>query len=99
LYVLCAGGGEIGGLMEKDMLIIVTKQEVKTMNQYLNQLFLQDRFIVLLSFDWLQFNILNHQYVPPHTILSEEERDEMMKNITLAMRHSCRIFRGIDRVQ
>jgi DNA-directed RNA polymerase subunit H len=89
LYVLGAGG-EIGGLgistnandtvlTEKDMLVIVTKQEVKTMNQYLNQLFLQGRFIVLLSLDRLQFNILNHQYVPPHTILSKEERDEMMK--------------------
>ena len=89
LYVLGAGG-EIGGLgistnandtvlTEKDMLIIVTKQEVKTMNQYLNQLFLQGRFIVLLSLDRLQFNILNHQYVPPHTILSKEELDEMMK--------------------
>jgi DNA-directed RNA polymerase subunit H (RpoH/RPB5) len=89
LYVLGAGG-EIGGLgistnandtvlTEKDMLVIVTKQEVKTMNQYLNQLYLQGRFIVLLSLDRLQFNILNHQYVPPHTILSKEERDEMMK--------------------
>lgn len=89
LYVLGAGG-EIGGLgistnandtvlTEKDMLVIVTRQEVKTMNQYLNQLFLQGRFIVLLSLDRLQFNILNHQYVPPHTILSKEQLDEMMK--------------------
>jgi DNA-directed RNA polymerase subunit H len=89
LYVL-GSGGEIGGLgistnandtvlTENDTLIIVTKQEVKTMNQYLNQLFLQGRFIILLSFDRLQFNILNHQYVPPHTILSKEELDEMMK--------------------
>ena len=89
LYVLGAGG-ETGGLgvstnandtvlTEKDTLIIVTKQEVKTMNQYLNQLFLQGRFIVLLSLDRLQFNILNHQYVPPHTILLKEETDEMMK--------------------
>jgi DNA-directed RNA polymerase subunit H (RpoH/RPB5) len=89
LYVL-GSGGEIGGLgistnandtvlTERDALIIVTKQEVKTMNQYLNQLFLQGRFIVLLSLDRLQFNILNHQYVPPHTILLKEEMDEMMK--------------------
>ena len=89
LYVLGAGG-EIGGLgistnandtvlTEKDMLVIVTKQEVKTMKPYLNQLFLQGRFIVLLSLDRLQFNILNHQYVPPHTILFKEELDEMMK--------------------
>jgi DNA-directed RNA polymerase subunit H (RpoH/RPB5) len=94
LYVLGAGG-EIGGLgismnandtvlTEKDMLIIVTKQEVKTMNQYLNQLFLQGRFIVLLSLDRLQFNILNHQYVPPHTILSKEQLDEMMKKYNVA---------------
>ena len=94
LYVL-GSGGEIGGLgissnandtvlTEKDTLIIVTKQEVKTMNQYLNQLFLQGRFIVLLSLDRLQFNILNHQYVPPHTILSKEETDEMMKKYNVA---------------
>jgi DNA-directed RNA polymerase subunit H (RpoH/RPB5) len=71
-------------LTDKDVLIIVTKQEVKTMNQYLNQLFLQGRFIVLLSLDRLQFNILNHQYVPPHTILSKEESDEIMKKYNIA---------------
>ena len=89
LYVLGVGG-EIGGtglsanandtvLTEKDTLIIITKQEIKTMNQVLNQLFLQGRFIVLLSLDRLQFNILNHQYVPTHTILSDHEVVEMMK--------------------
>jgi DNA-directed RNA polymerase subunit H len=94
LYVL-GSGGEVGGLgistnandtvlTERDALIIVTKQEVKTMNQYLNQLFLQGRFIVLLSLDRLQFNILNHQYVPPHTILSKEELEEMMKKYNVA---------------
>jgi DNA-directed RNA polymerase subunit H (RpoH/RPB5) len=94
LYVL-GSGGEIGGLgistnandtvlTERDTLIIVTKQEVKTMNQYLNQLFLQGRFIVLLSLDRLQFNILNHQYVPPHTVLSSEELNEMMKKYNVA---------------
>lgn len=89
LYVLGVGG-EIGGtglsanandtvLTEKDTLIIITKQEIKTMNQVLNQLSLQGRFIVLLSLDRLQFNILNHQYVPTHTILSDHEVVEMMK--------------------
>ena len=89
LYVLGVGG-EIGGtglsanandtvLTEKDTLTIITKQEIKTMNQVLNQLFLQGRFIVLLSLDRLQFNILNHQYVPSHTILSDDEVGEMMK--------------------
>ena len=89
LYVLGVGG-EIGGtglsanandtvLTEKDTLIIITKQEIKTMNQVLNQLSLQGRFIVLLSLDRLQFNILNHQYVPNHTILSNDEVVEMMK--------------------
>ena len=89
LYVLGVGG-EIGGtglsanandtvLTEKDTLIIITKQEIKTMNQVSNQLFLQGRFIVLLSLDRLQFNILNHQYVPSHTILSDDKVGEMMK--------------------
>jgi|LauGreDrversion4_1035100.scaffolds.fasta_scaffold58671_1 DNA-directed RNA polymerase subunit H (RpoH/RPB5) len=94
LYVL-GSGGEVGGLgistnandtvlTERDALIIVTKQEVKTMNPYLNQLFLQGRFIVLLSLDRLQFNILNHQYVPPHTVLSKEETEDMMKKYNVA---------------
>lgn len=89
LYVLGVGG-DIGGtgvsanandtvLTDKDTLIIITKQEIKTMNQVSNQLFLQGRFIVLLSLDRLQFNILNHQYVPRHTILSDDEVGEMMK--------------------
>ena len=89
LYVLGVGG-DIGGtglsanandtvLTDKDTLIIITKQEIKTMNQVSNQLFLQGRFIVLLSLDRLQFNILNHQYVPRHTILSNDEVGEMMK--------------------
>ena len=89
LYVLGVGG-EIGGtgvsanandtvLTEKDTLIIITKQEIKTMNQIVNQLFLQGRFIILLSLDRLQFNILNHQYVPSHTILSDDEVGEIMK--------------------
>jgi DNA-directed RNA polymerase subunit H len=93
LYVLGVGG-EIGGtglsanandtvLTEKDTLIIITKQEIKTMNQVLNQLFLQGRFIVLLSLDRLQFNILNHQYVPSHTILSDDEVVEMMKKYNI----------------
>jgi DNA-directed RNA polymerase subunit H (RpoH/RPB5) len=94
LYVLGVGG-DIGGtglsanandtvLTDKDTLIIITKQEIKTMNQVSNQLFLQGRFIVLLSLDRLQFNILNHQYVPSHTILTDNEVDEMMKkyNVT-----------------
>ena len=89
LFVLGVGG-DIGGtglsanandtvLTDKDTLIIITKQEIKTMNQVLNQLFLQGRYIVLLSLDRLQFNILNHQYVPRHTILSNDEVGEMMK--------------------
>ncbi len=89
LYVLGVGG-EIGGtglsanandtvLTEKDTLIIITKQEIKTMNQVMNQLYLQGRIIVLLSLDRKQFNILNHQYVPTHTILSDHEVVEMMK--------------------
>jgi DNA-directed RNA polymerase subunit H (RpoH/RPB5) len=87
-------GGEIGGsglsanandtvLTEKDTLIIITKQEVKTMGQVLNQLFLKGRFIVLLSLDRLQFNILNHQYVPRHTIMSDDEVDELMKRYNI----------------
>ena len=71
---------------ESDMLVIVIKQDMnQTLMNILNEFW--DRngvFIVLFSLDRLQFNILEHQYVPKHVILNEDERKELFKryNIT-----------------
>ena len=35
------------------------------------------RFIILFNLGRLQYNILNHEYVPSHTILSESAKEAM----------------------
>jgi DNA-directed RNA polymerase subunit H (RpoH/RPB5) len=71
---------------ENDTLIIVTKYSVNdAIVQLLNQLWVQFRyFIVIFTLDQLQFNILEHQYVPKHEILTEEQADGVLRryNVT-----------------
>lgn len=73
-------------LQPTDTLIIVMKQEVNdTVLGILNEIWEKDRiFIVVHSLDRLQFNILEHQYVPEHVVLTEAEQEEVLKkyNIT-----------------
>jgi DNA-directed RNA polymerase subunit H (RpoH/RPB5) len=73
-------------LQPTDTLIIVMKQEVNdTVISILNEIWEKDRiFIVVHSLDRLQFNILEHQYVPEHVVLTEAEQEEVLKryNIT-----------------
>lgn len=73
-------------LQPTDTLIIVMKQEVNdTVVGILNEIWEKDRiFIVVHSLDRLQFNILEHQYVPEHVVLTEAEQEEVLKkyNIT-----------------
>jgi DNA-directed RNA polymerase subunit H (RpoH/RPB5) len=73
-------------LQPTDTLIIVMKQEVNdTVIGILNEIWEKDRiFIVVHSLDRLQFNILEHQYVPEHVVLSETEQEAVLKkyNIT-----------------
>jgi DNA-directed RNA polymerase subunit H (RpoH/RPB5) len=73
-------------LQPTDTLIIVMKQEVNdTVVGILNEIWEKDRiFIVVHSLDRLQFNILEHQYVPEHVVLTETEQAEVLNkyNIT-----------------
>ena len=73
-------------LQPTDTLIIVMKQEVNdTVVGILNEIWEKDRiFIVVHSLDRLQFNLLEHQYVPEHVVLTETEQEEVLKkyNIT-----------------
>jgi DNA-directed RNA polymerase subunit H (RpoH/RPB5) len=73
-------------LQPTDTLIIVMKQEVNdTIVNILNEIWEKDRiFIVIHSLDRLQFNLLEHQYVPEHVILNEAEQEQVLKkyNIT-----------------
>jgi DNA-directed RNA polymerase subunit H (RpoH/RPB5) len=73
-------------LQPTDTLIIVMKQEVNdTVIGILNEIWEKDGiFIVVHSLDRLQFNILEHQYVPEHVVLTGGEQEEVLKkyNIT-----------------
>jgi DNA-directed RNA polymerase subunit H (RpoH/RPB5) len=73
-------------LQPTDTLIIVMKQEVNdTLIHILNEIWEKEQiFIVIHTLDRLQFNILQHQYVPEHTVLSEVEKEAVEKkyNIT-----------------
>jgi len=73
-------------LQPTDTLIIVMKQEVNdTVIGILNEIWEKDRiFIVIHSLDRLQFNLLEHQYVPEHVVLTDAEQEEVLKkyNIT-----------------
>jgi DNA-directed RNA polymerase subunit H len=73
-------------MTKNDTLVIVIKQEPRDpLLNILNQILEQDGiFIIIYNLDRLQFNILEHEYVPKHIILNEVEIDEMKKryNIT-----------------
>lgn len=68
-----------------DTLVIILKQDMnQTLMNILNEFW--DRhgiFIILFSLERLQFNILEHQYVPKHIILTEDERKEMFKRYNI----------------
>jgi len=67
-------------LTKQDSLIIVMKGEMNDTNvSVLSQIWEQEGIhIVIFSLDRLQFNILEHSYVPKHTILTDEETQAIM---------------------
>ena len=73
-------------LTVNDVLIIVAKHAInETITHLLNQLWSQDGyFIIVFSLEQLQFNILEHQYVPVHEIMSDDETKKVIQqyNIT-----------------
>jgi len=72
-------------LNKGDTLVIIMKQEVnETLINILNQIWDQDGiFIAIMTLDRLQYNILEHSFVPKHTILSDTETEEMMKRYNI----------------
>jgi DNA-directed RNA polymerase subunit H (RpoH/RPB5) len=73
-------------LKKTDTLFIINKDEPnETLINEIKHIWETDGiFIVIESIKRLQFNILEHVLVPPHTILKETEVDDIMKryNIT-----------------
>lgn len=65
-------------LDEKDDLIIITKDEPnETLNRNLVDIWEQEKkYIRIIGIKRLQFNILNHQLVPLHTIIKDSDKIE-----------------------
>ena len=72
-------------LNKNDDLIIIIKDEPNdTLNELMKDIFLNENiYISILNIKRLQFNILKHELVPPHTILSEEEKELFYKKFNI----------------
>lgn len=73
-------------LTKNDTLVIVAKLEPHdTLIKILNQIWEQDGiFIILFNIDRLQYNILEHNYVPKHIIINDEEIKTMKQRYNIA---------------
>ena len=62
-----------------DDLIIISKDKVNdSQTKLMRTLFIKDNiFFTIFNLKQLQFNILEHTLVPPHTILNKKEVDEI----------------------
>ena len=72
-------------LSKNDTLIILMKKEPNdTLISILNQVWEQEGiFIIIFNLDRLQFNILDHKYVPKHQVLKTEEIEYMKKRYNI----------------
>ena len=72
-------------LTKKDDLIVIMKDEPnETIKKTLVDIWEQDRiFIIVLNIKRLQYNIMKHQLVPPHKVLSDEEKTEVKKRFNI----------------
>lgn len=72
-------------LTPDDMLVIIMKtQPNDTLIKHLKHIWEEKKiFIVIHGIPKLQFNLLNHEFVPPHTILTKEETEEVMKKYNI----------------
>jgi DNA-directed RNA polymerase subunit H (RpoH/RPB5) len=66
-------------LTKNDDLVIIIKDEPNdSMNKILKNIWEQDNiFITIFNIKRLQFNILNHELVPQHIVLSKENEEKV----------------------
>ena len=72
-------------LSENDDLIIIIKDEPNdSLRKLQNSIYAHDKiFITIINIERLQFNILNHNLVPKHRVLTEIECDEIKKRYNI----------------
>jgi DNA-directed RNA polymerase subunit H (RpoH/RPB5) len=72
-------------LTKKDDLIVIMKDEPNdTIKKTLTDIWEKDGiFVIVINIKRLQYNILNHQLVPQHIVLSAEEAKEVKKKYNI----------------
>ena len=72
-------------LNKKDDLIVIMKDEPNdTIRKTLTNIWEQDGvFVIVINIKRLQYNIMNHQLVPPHIVLSSEEAQEVKRKYNI----------------
>ncbi len=72
-------------LTKKDYLIVIMNDEPnETMRKTLMNIWEQDGiYVVIINIKRLQYNIMNHQLVPPHIVLSGEEAAEVKRKYNI----------------
>jgi DNA-directed RNA polymerase subunit H (RpoH/RPB5) len=72
-------------LTKKDDLIVIMKDEPNdTIRKTLMNIWEQDGvFVIVINIKRLQYNIMNHQLVPPHIVLSQEEALEVKQKYNI----------------
>ena len=72
-------------LTKKDDLVVIMKDEPNdTIRKTLMNIWEQDGiFVIVINIKRLQYNIMNHVLVPPHTVLSKEEADEVKRKYNI----------------
>ena len=72
-------------LTKNDDLIIINKDEPnETLLNTIKDIWLRDNiYISIINIERLQYNILNHELVPKHTILSLEEKNQLKEKFNI----------------
>ena len=72
-------------LSNDDDLIIVSKDKMNnTMRNLLEEIYIKDKkFVTIYNLHDYLFNILNHDMIPEHTILSKEETEAVIKKYNI----------------
>ena len=72
-------------LTKKDDLIVIMKDEPNdTIRKTLMNIWEQDGvFVIVINIKRLQYNIMNHQLVPPHIVLTKEEATEVKRKYNI----------------
>ena len=69
---------------DDDLIIIIKDEPNETLTKFITDIWEQDQiFVRIINIRRLQFNILNHELVPKHTILSNKELEEFKKNFNI----------------